>query len=236
MPWKRHYFKAQKVWVKVDDDDQPVVEDGRVPMRYSDDEDAKIYRASPRNISTSSPAADAGDDGASPVDLPDRLRAVDEVRDADGELLESHTVPDELCDVEEPPDGIVEIHTDGACSGNPGPCGYGVVSRHGFHYRELSQFLGRGTNNIAELVAIKVALAAVEDPTRPVRLYTDSRYCIGVLTKDWKVRANRQLVGSIKQMIDRFDDLEIRKIEGHAGEPLNERADTLATGAVARAD
>ena len=237
MSWQRKYFKDQKVWIQVDDDGEPVVEDGRIPMRYNNEDDAKIYRASPRNIYDQPPGVVSEPDGDTDVDQKTAagLDSVAEVRTAEGPMRESSTVPDELCAVEEPTEGIVEIHTDGACSGNPGPCGYGVVIRRGFHYRELSQYLGRGTNNIAELVAIKVGLAAVEDKSQPVRLYTDSRYCVGVLTKDWKVRANRELVGSIKKMIEHFDDLEVLKIEGHAGKPMNERADTLATSSLSDA-
>ena len=232
MSWQQRYFKNDKVWVKVDDQGELVVEDGRVPMRYQNDEDAKVYRASPRNIHEQ--VYDEVDDrpGGSPMD--ESVIEPPQVPDAEGRLKVSTTVPDELLDVFEPPEGVVEIHTDGACSGNPGPCGYGAVIRDGFYYHELSQYLGEGTNNIAELMAIKVALESVTDKTRPVRLYTDSRYCLGVLTMGWKAKANRELILSIRELLDEFEDLDLRKIEGHAGEPLNERADDLATDSVKR--
>lgn len=235
MSWQRRYFKGQKVWVQIDDDGELVVEDGRVAMRYSDDEDAKIYRASPRNISSTSADEIDGDRPAATgggTKSPSRQITRSASNGERGPLRESHTVPDELCDLIEPPPGIVEIHTDGACSGNPGPCGYGAIIREGFDYRELSQYLGLGTNNIAELTAIKEALSAVDERSTPVRLYTDSSYCIGVLTKGWKARANRELILSIRELIDAFDDLEICKVKGHAGDPLNERADDLARQAL----
>lgn len=233
MSWEQRYFKNDKVWVKVDEDGELVVEDGRVPMRYRDDDDAKIYNASPRNIHEQV-YDDVDEDRAGPSPLDESVISPPEVADADGRLKVGNTVPAELADIFEPPEGVIEIHTDGACSGNPGPCGYGVVIRDGFFYHEFSQYLGEGTNNIAELMAIKVALQSVGDKSRPVRLYTDSRYCLGVLTMGWKAKANRQLILSIRDILEEFDDLELRKIEGHAGEPLNERADDLATDAVSR--
>ncbi len=239
MSWQRRYFKGQKVWVKVDDEGEPVVEDGRVPMRYKNADDAQIYQASPRNISSRTAEAidaDKSSDGDSSKDRGTKSasRAItsSETSAERGPLRESRTVPDELCSVPEPDSGVIEIHTDGACSGNPGPCGYGLVIRDGFHYRELSQYIGYGTNNIAELMAINVALQTVNDKTRPVRLYTDSNYCIGVLTKGWKAKANRELILSIRELMKEFDDLKLHKVKGHSDHPLNDRADLMATSSL----
>lgn len=140
--------------------------------------------------------------------------------------------PPSVSDASSTVGGIVEIHTDGACSGNPGPCGFGVTVRTDGDYHELSAFIGQGTNNIAELMAIKIALLSVEDRAQPVRLYSDSRYSIGVLTKGWNAKANRELILETRALIDEFEDLELRKVEGHSGDPLNERADDLARDAV----
>lgn len=226
MPWQRRYFKGNKVWVEVDDEGNLAVEDGRVPMKYSESEDAKTYGASPRNIS--GPLDDEGrprsKSGKSKgTKTPDRQIQPTEAAQV------SEQVPDEIAGVEFPEEGIVEIYTDGACSGNPGPCGYGLLIRDGFEYREICQYLGRGTNNIAELTAIKVALEQIEDQSRPVRIYTDSRYSIGVLVDGWKAKANRELILEIRELIGTFDDVELIKVKGHSGHPLNERADTLAT-------
>ena len=152
-----------------------------------------------------------------------------------GDRMISIEVPDELAGEDFPEEGIIEVHTDGACSGNPGPCSYGIVLRSGPFYKEISEYLGKGTNNIGELTAIKVALESIKDPRLPVHLYTDSSYAIGVLTKGWKAKANRELIAGIKAMMERFDDLHLHHVRGHAGHPLNERADALATGAIARA-
>jgi ribonuclease HI len=98
--------------------------------------------------------------------------------------------------------------------------------------RELSEYLGNGTNNIAELTGILRAAEAVEDPARPFRLYTDSSYAIGVLTKGWKVKANVELVAAVKKALARLEDVSLHHVRGHAGVPLNERADALAVEAV----
>ncbi|HEX2676323.1 MAG TPA: ribonuclease H, partial [Polyangiales bacterium] len=121
---------------------------------------------------------------------------------------------------------------DGACSGNPGPAGIGVVIQDGKERRELSGFLGNGTNNIAELTAILEAANAIEDPKRPVRMHTDSKYAIGVLSMGWKAKANQELVQRAKQALSRLTDVELIHVPGHAGVPLNERADALAVQAV----
>lgn len=126
----------------------------------------------------------------------------------------------------------VLVYTDGACSGNPGPAGLGVVMRYNGEQHELSEYLGEGTNNIAELTAIARALDAVPDKTRRVELHTDSQYAIGVLTKHWKAKANRELILDIKQRLTEFTAIRLHYVRGHNGDPLNERADELAVQAV----
>jgi ribonuclease HI len=224
--WQRRYFKGNKVWARVDEQGELVVEDGRVPMKYSESEDAKIYNANPRNLS--GPLDDQGRPQRSSSKGEGTKRPPRQIQPSDPPQV-STDVPDEVASEPFPEDGVIEIYTDGACSGNPGPCGYGLLIRDGFTYRELRQYLGRGTNNIAELTAIKVALEQVEDKSRPVRLYTDSRYSIGVLMDGWKAKANRELILEMRELIAEFDDLEFIKVKGHAGHALNERADALAT-------
>lgn len=126
-------------------------------------------------------------------------------------------------------DGLcVEIYTDGSCKGNPGPAGCGIVLKYGAAYKEISQFLGPSTNNIAELMAIKIGLAALRRHDIPVRLYTDSQYCVGVLSRQWRTKKNTQLVAEIKEMIGRFSDFLIEYVPGHKNIEANERADQLA--------
>jgi ribonuclease HI len=122
------------------------------------------------------------------------------------------------------------IYTDGACSGNPGPAGSGVVViQDDTIVHEISKPLGLATNNIAELTAIKLGIEFVKDfHDTPVTLYTDSRYAIGILTMNWKAKANVELVASIRTLMEPFKRLKIVHVKGHSGHPGNERADLLA--------
>jgi ribonuclease HI len=143
----------------------------------------------------------------------------------------------------------VEIFTDGACSGNPGPGGWGAILRYKGHERELSGAEAPTTNNRMEMMA---AIAAVEALTRPsdVRLYTDSQYLRDGITKylpQWKARGWKTADKKPVKNIDLWLRLEAALkphtvawhwVRGHAGHPENERADELARGAIlaARSD
>jgi len=132
--------------------------------------------------------------------------------------------------------GIVHLWTDGACSGNPGPMGLGVVVVDPLAQsprREVSEFLGKGTNNIAELTAIERALRET-DPERPAVIYTDSAYAIGVLARGWTASANQELVARIRDRIARHREVYFVKVKGHCGIADNERCDALARLAVSR--
>jgi ribonuclease HI len=107
-----------------------------------------------------------------------------------------------------------------------------VVLQDGAVRKELSQYLGQGTNNIAELTALLEAANVIESPERPVRMHTDSKYAIGVLSQGWKAKANQELVARAKQALARLKDLQLIHVPGHAGVLLNERADALAVQAV----
>ena len=89
-----------------------------------------------------------------------------------------------------------------------------------------------GTNNIAELEAIKTGLSEIKNPDLPVRIYTDSSYAMGLLTLGWKPKKNTALVLSIKDLIKKFKDIEFVKIKGHSGHIENEMADRLAVSAI----
>jgi len=141
----------------------------------------------------------------------------------------------------------VEVYTDGACSGNPGPGGWGVLLRYGRHTKEL--FGGESaptTNNRMELTA---AIEALEHLTRPasVKLHTDSTYVRsgitswlrgwernGWLTADKKPVKNADLWRRLAEAVKRHD-IEWRWVRGHSGDPGNERADALANRGVAEA-
>jgi ribonuclease HI len=130
-----------------------------------------------------------------------------------------------------PPVGQVIAYADGACTGNPGPAGLGVWIVDGSRHIELSEFLGEGTNNIAELTAILRAIAEVPVDA-PMTVYTDSQYAIGVLQKGWKAKANQTLVANVKQALAQRKKTKLVYVPGHSGVSGNERADQLARDAV----
>lgn len=128
------------------------------------------------------------------------------------------------------------VYTDGACSGNPGPTGAGACLQYKNRRLLLSRFLGQGTNNIGELAAVLMALQAVRNKDTPVTVYSDSTYVIGVLTKNWKAKENRELIAQILAAMAQFRDLRFVKVLGHSGEEGNELADKLAREAIERRD
>jgi ribonuclease HI len=143
-----------------------------------------------------------------------------------------------------PNDGeVVEIHTDGACSGNPGPGGWGAVLRWRDQVRELSGFAPATTNNRMELEA---AIAALETLKRPmtVAMFTDSNYLRQGITSwlpVWKKRGWRTADNQPVKNQDLWQRLERalaqhritwRWVKGHSGNPDNERADLLAREAI----
>jgi ribonuclease HI len=138
---------------------------------------------------------------------------------------------------------VVEIHTDGACRGNPGPGGWGAVLRYRDRTRELHGAEASTTNNRMELTAVIRALEALKRPCR-VRLHTDSQYVqrgISAWIHDWKRRgwrtADRKPVknGDLWRRLDELaggHEIEWVWVRGHSGNPGNERADALANLAV----
>jgi ribonuclease HI len=138
----------------------------------------------------------------------------------------------------------VELFTDGACQGNPGPGGWGVLLRYGGVEKELSGAEPATTNNRMELTAVIRGLEALKRPCR-VRVTTDSQYVRNGIT-DWIRRwrrngwrtADRQPVknSDLWRQLDEVaagHEVEWHWVKGHAGHPENERADRLATAAIA---
>ena len=136
----------------------------------------------------------------------------------------------------------VVIYTDGACSGNPGPGGWGVILKYGKHERELWGGEKDTTNNRMELNAALEALKALTEPCQ-VSLYTDSEYLKKGITEwlpDWKRRnwkrkggklANVDLWMKLDEEIARHQ-IQWRWVRGHAGNRMNERVDQLAKKAI----
>lgn len=136
----------------------------------------------------------------------------------------------------------VEIFTDGACKGNPGPGGWGVLLRMGPHEKEISGHEGNTTNNRMEMTAVIRALNALIEPCA-VDLYTDSKYVVDGITKwvhGWRrkgwVNASKQPVRNADlwhELIDATSrhQVEWHWIKGHDGHTENERVDRLASDA-----
>ena len=134
----------------------------------------------------------------------------------------------------------VDIYTDGACSGNPGPGGWGAILRYGKYEREMSGGEAQTTNNRMELLAIISALEALNEPCK-ARIHSDSKYVIDSITQGWakkwkkngwmrnkKERAlNADLWGRLLGLIERHS-VEFDWVKGHSGHPENERCDQMA--------
>jgi ribonuclease HI len=218
-------FKGQVVWVRADDGGRPVLDaDGRAAMKYRES-DTRIYRPLPQNLG--SPAGQAAE-LAKPAGRP-------APRKPRGEKLAPSASPSRSSASSSE---TVHVWTDGACSGNPGPMGIGVVVVAGDRRKEHGEYLGKGTNNIAELTAVRrgleIAAELVSGQDRPIRVYTDSSYSIGLLSQGWKAKANQELVAELREFLRGFRNLRMIKVEGHAGVPENERCDLLARQAVAQ--
>ena len=133
----------------------------------------------------------------------------------------------------------VDIWTDGACSGNPGPGGWGAVLRYGGAEKELSGADAATTNNRMELMAAIVALETLKRPSR-VKLHTDSKYVMDGVTKwihgwkknGWKTADKKPVKNAdLWQRLDavcKNHAIEWHWLKGHAGHEMNERADELA--------
>lgn len=137
----------------------------------------------------------------------------------------------------------VEIFTDGACSGNPGPGGYGAVLRFGDKEKEISGFKGMTTNNRMELTAVISALESLKKPCR-VRVTTDSNYIVkgmtewigGWIKNNWRNSQKKDVLN--RDLWERLlkaatpHEIEWAWIKGHNGHPENERCDELAVKAI----
>jgi len=138
----------------------------------------------------------------------------------------------------------IDIYTDGACSGNPGPGGYGAVLMYKGARRELSGAYALTTNNRMEVLAAIKALEALNEPCR-VTLYSDSRYLVDAIEKGWvtKWRSNNwmrnkkekavnvDLWTCLLELLERHN-VSFKWVKGHADNAENERCDQLATSSI----
>lgn len=138
----------------------------------------------------------------------------------------------------------VTIYTDGACSGNPGPGGWGAILMYGDHRKELSGYEPKTTNNRMEIMAAIEAIRALKGPCH-VKLYSDSAYLVNAFLQNWLGNWQRNgWVNSKKDPVENQDlwrellavirphRVEWIKVKGHADNPYNNRCDELARGAI----
>lgn len=205
-------FKNNKVWLALNRDGSTKTKNGKVLIKYQIDQDYEywVHEKSVKAIDPQSLQKAA----------PRNSKKNKSIK-SDVDSFDKDNLNDVIC-----------IYTDGACSGNPGPAGIGVVLKFGPHEKEISEYIGTGTNNIAELTAIKRGLEQVKKKQLAVRVFTDSSYCFGLLTQNWKPKKNQELVASIRRLMSGFTDLEFIKVKGHSGHEENEKADRLAVSAI----
>ena len=140
----------------------------------------------------------------------------------------------------------IQLYTDGACSGNPGPGGWGVILKYKGVEKELSGGEAQTTNNRMELTAVISGLEALKEPCQ-VELYSDSKYIIDAIQQRWVYKwaannwmrnkkepaLNPDLWQRLLQQLERHQ-VTLHWVKGHAGHPENERCDALAVAAAAR--
>ena len=134
---------------------------------------------------------------------------------------------------------MIELYTDGASSGNPGPGGYGAILRSGKHYKELSAGYRKTTNNRMELLAVIEGLESIKKTGQEVMVYSDSKYIIDSVEKKWvfgwvrtgfKGKKNKDLWLRFLSVY-KLQKVLFTWVKGHNGHPENERCDELAVKA-----
>lgn len=208
-------FKGNKVWMAVDEQEHPLLQKGKVLVKYQLDQPHE-YWVLPKSV------VPVG----TPEETATQVPAAQKAKPKSAKIESAPAVTPEACAES------ICIYTDGACSGNPGPAGIGIVLRYKEKHKEISRALGTATNNIAELEAIRVGLLAVKNRKLPVILFSDSSYALGLLSQGWKAKKNMELVDEIRRLAATFPKLRFVKVKGHAGHPDNERADQLAVQAI----
>ena len=208
--WKRMSFKGNKVWAPHDAQGNLIEKNNKVRIRYNLKHDYE-YWIKKESLKPEDQALPAG---------------------SKKKKIKKKQAPSPEKGL---PENCIRVYTDGASSGNPGPSGIGVLLLYQENQKKISEFIGKATNNIAELKAIQKALTALKRKDLPVRIFTDSSYALGQLTQTRQPRANRELILAIRFMMSRFQDIVLIKVKGHSGIKENEVADFLATSAIKKA-
>ncbi len=134
---------------------------------------------------------------------------------------------------------MIEIFTDGAAKGNPGPGGFGVVLKSGNHEKELSQGYRLTTNNRMELMAVITGIEAIKSQNHEIILYSDSKYVVDAINlkwlENWKKKGFKKIKNPDlwKRLFSLLQTIKVKFVwvKGHNGHPENERCDVLAVKA-----
>lgn len=225
MPWVEALLKGKRIFARASGDGSFAAEGGRVEIRYKTN-DGRAYRAATANLEKISDAKIYADDHCGPADSsPGKSATQTKAASAAKSKSAAASAASEI----KATDWIA--YTDGACSGNPGPAGAGfIVIPPGESPREGCDWLGIGTNNVAEITAILRAVEGIPKNVAAV-IHTDSKYAIGVLSLGWKAKANKELIAHTRATLE-GRRIRFVYVKGHAGIPLNERADELAREAI----
>ena len=133
----------------------------------------------------------------------------------------------------------INIYTDGAAKGNPGPGGYGVILEYTQHKKELSSGFRLTTNNRMELLAVIIGLESIKSPKQSVMIFSDSKYVVDAINKGWVFEWEKKKYKKKKNpdlwqrflVIYRKHNVSFTWVKGHAGHAENERCDQLAVDA-----
>jgi ribonuclease HI len=246
MPWRKASFKDGTVWAQVGADGAPALDGGRQPIRYSKSAGAKVYLATAANVAIDPASAseelpfgvDAEEKPAKGAAKSGKAKGSGFGKAGTRTAAQADAArADATRRIGALPAGTIACYTDGACHGNPGPAGSGVVVVLPDGRRaEASKALGRSTNNVAELTAIEMALELLDQAEVgygvAAVVFTDSSYARGVLVQGWKAKANTELILSIRGKLRARPAVRIEWVAGHAGVAGNERADVLAGNGV----
>lgn len=232
MPWLEAMLRGQRVLAKVKTDGAFDAEGGRVEIRYKPN-DGRAYRAAAANLMRIEGAkllpdetCVAGEPAAKKESPATKAKAKAE------SSAKAHAATEALALRTSTATDRWSAYTDGACSGNPGPAGSGmIVIAPGGTRHEGFEFLGNSTNNVAELTAILRAVESIPQSADEIVIHTDSKYSIGVLTKGWKAKVNQDLIAKAKLLVA-ARRAKLVYVPAHSGVELNERADALAREAI----
>ena len=242
MKWQRGRFKDKVVWIGVSEQGVFAATGGRVPMRYAKTPGSKVYQAGVTGISLDATHTPETLDAGVPADS--AAKGAPKARGSGFGKAGTRSASQEAAARQDAKAKLAALgadvavaYTDGGCRGNPGPAGSGVyLTLPDGRTAEASLALGRGTNNIAELSAIGLALDLLDQadwPTSaPVCLFSDSDYANGVLVRGWKAKANTELIVELRARLKRRPKVEVVWVAGHAGVAGNEKADQLASRGV----